>query len=84
MAQGLPCQICGRPIDYSLPPGHPWSFEVDEDVPVSRGGSPLSMENTGPAHRECNQRKGAMTLEEFKARVSARRQQAEVQHSGKW
>lgn len=35
-AQGLSCAICGKPIDYSLPSGHPDSFECDEVVPVSR------------------------------------------------
>ena len=34
------------------------SFEVDEVVPVSRGGDPLDFSNTQPAHRICNQRKG--------------------------
>lgn len=24
-AQGLPCALCGKPIDYSLPGGDPWS-----------------------------------------------------------
>ncbi len=63
-AMGMPCHLCGRPIDYSLPAGHPMSFELDEVVPVSR----LPMEarkaaacdesNVAPAHRICNQRKG--------------------------
>ena len=57
-AEGRPCHICGQPIDYSLPAGHPWSFEVDEIVPVSRGGSPLDYRNVGAAHRICNQRRG--------------------------
>lgn len=56
-AQGLPCALCGMPIDYSLPARHPLSFEVDEIVPVSLGGSPYSIGNTQPAHRICNQRK---------------------------
>lgn len=34
------------------------AFEVDEIVPVSRGGDPLDFDNTQPAHRACNQRKG--------------------------
>lgn len=57
-AIGDPCALCGHPIDYSLPPGHPMSFEVDEIVPVSKGGDPLDFANTQPAHRICNQRKG--------------------------
>lgn len=44
--------------DYSLPAGHPMSFEVDEIVPVSKGGDPLDFDNTQPTHRVCNQRKG--------------------------
>lgn len=44
--------------NYDLPVGHPMSFEVDEIVPVSKGGDPLDFANTQPAHRICNQRKG--------------------------
>ena len=57
-AIGDPCHLCGKPIDYSLPAGHPMSYEVDEVVPVSRGGDPCDWGNTQPAHRCCNQRKG--------------------------
>lgn len=57
-AQGLPCALCGQPIDYALPHGNPMSFEVDEIVPVSLGGDPLSRDNTQPTHRICNERKG--------------------------
>ena len=57
-AQGLPCHLCGGAIDYSLPAGHPMSFEVDEIVPVSRGGDPLDRANVAPAHRICNERRG--------------------------
>ncbi|WP_192897506.1 HNH endonuclease [Eggerthella lenta] len=55
---GLPCGICGKPIDYSLPSGRPMSYELDEIVPVSKGGDPLDPGNVQPAHRICNQRKG--------------------------
>lgn len=58
-AMGLPCAICGAPIDYSLPPLDPMSYELDEIVPVSLGGSELEFSNVQPAHRLCNQRKGA-------------------------
>lgn len=40
-ALGLPCALCGQPIDYSLPAGDPMSFEVDEIIPVSLGGDEL-------------------------------------------
>ena len=56
--EGRPCHLCGQPIDYSLPAGHPWSFEVDEIIPVSRGGDPLDYGNVDAAHRLCNQRRG--------------------------
>ena len=61
-AQGNPCHLCGRAIDYSLPAGHPWSFEVDEIVPVSRGGSPYDRANVAAAHRICNERRGNKML----------------------
>lgn len=60
--QGGPCHICGGAIDYSLPAGHPMSFEVDEIVPVSRGGSPIDPANVAPAHRICNERRGNKPL----------------------
>lgn len=60
-AMGLPCALCGRPIDYSPPAGHPMSYELDEIVPVSKGGSPYDIENVQPAHRICNQRKSNKT-----------------------
>ena len=38
-AEGRPCHICGMPIDYSLPPGDPWSFEADHVNPRARGAN---------------------------------------------
>lgn len=71
-AMGLPCHLCGQPIDYSLTTyvdpkdgrtkRHPLSFELDELVPVSKGGSPFDIDNVAPAHRICNQRRGNKTL----------------------
>lgn len=55
---GLPCALCGQPIDYTLPVGDPWSYELDEIIPVSRGGSPTDFNNVQPVHRRCNQKKG--------------------------
>ncbi len=63
MAEGLPCALCHRPIDYSLPAGDPWSFELDEKVPPSllppemRKAAASDPGNVQPAHRICNQRK---------------------------
>ncbi len=66
-AQGLPCAICGQPIDYDLPAGDPMSFEVDEIIPVALGGSCLDYGNVQAAHRICNQRKGARMYVTFEA-----------------
>ena len=61
-ASGEPCHLCGLPVDLSLPAGHPLSFELDELVPVSRGGSPTDPANVAPAHRCCNQWRGAKPM----------------------
>ena len=58
---GLPCALCGKPIDYTLAPGHPMSYELDEIVPLALGGDPLDPSNVQPSHRSCNERKGAST-----------------------
>lgn len=55
------CYICGRPIDYALKPPDPWSFVVDETIPLARGGT-LTYANSGAAHRWCNQIKGTRSL----------------------
>lgn len=60
--EGMPCHLCGKAIDYSLPAGHPMSYELDEIVPVSKGGDPLDRSNVAPAHRTCNQRRGNRDL----------------------
>lgn len=60
-AEDRPCHICGQPIVYSLPTGDPWSFEAEELVPVSRGGSPYDYGNVDAAHCICSQRRGNET-----------------------
>lgn len=55
--KGLPCWICGRAFDLTLPPTHPHSFTADHVVPVSRGGKLLG--ELRPACRSCNSRRGA-------------------------
>lgn len=64
-ATGGPCDLCGQPIDYSLPHFHPDAFEVDEKVPVSLGGNPLDMDNVQRAHRKCNLERGNMTMQQW-------------------
>lgn len=52
------CAICGREVDKTLDYLNPLAPEVDEIVPVSRGGSPYDFDNLQLTHRICNQRKG--------------------------
>ncbi len=52
------CGICHELVDKDLPHGLPGSPEVDEIVPVSRGGSPYDRANCRLTHRLCNQQRG--------------------------
>lgn len=63
------CWICGRPVDKTLQPGHPMSGEVDEAIPVSRGGNPFEWDNLRLAHRICNQRRGNHTIQWARAKL---------------
>ena len=67
-AMGLPCALCGQPIHYDEPSDfrHPWSFVIDEKIPVSRWeefgyDSPEAAandwSNLQPCHYICNQLK---------------------------
>jgi len=58
LAEETHCGLCGRPVDTQLPAGLPASPEVDEIIPVSRGGSPYDRTNCRLVHRLCNQRRG--------------------------
>ncbi len=51
------CAICGQPVDKTLKTPHPMSAEVDEIVPVSRGGNPYDWHNVRLTHRRCNRLK---------------------------
>ncbi len=53
-SQGRPCWICGGQIDYGAPRTDPLAFEVDELLPISRGGSATDRANVDAAHRICN------------------------------
>ena len=76
-----PCHICGQPIDPTLKAPDPWSFVVDEIIPVSRGGDPLSWTNTAPAHRWCNQVKSAHSLEWAQNEIKALQNNTQPQHT---
>jgi hypothetical protein len=69
-------------IDYSLRFPHPYSFVVDELVPVSTywlGGYPtaqaaaLDYKNLAAAHKCCNEWRGNKTVEEVMRIVSGRK-----------
>ncbi len=47
------CWLCGEQVDTSLPHGLPQSPEVDEIIPVSKGGDPYNRSNCRLAHRLC-------------------------------
>ena len=66
-SQSLPCHVCGLPIDYGAPAGDPLAFEVDEIVPVSRGGSPYDRANVAASHRCCNNWRGNRGMGEVAA-----------------
>ena len=46
------------PIDTALPARHPYALELDEIVPISKGGSAIDPANIRAAHRCCNQWRG--------------------------
>ena len=82
-AMGLPCYLCGRPIHYDEPSDykHPFSFVVDEDIPVSRWrefgySSPEEVaqdfNNLRCAHYICNQQKSNRTSAEVMAGKSTK------------
>lgn len=88
-----PCALCGCPIDYDLPPGHPLSFEVDEIIPVSRWrefGYPsavacaLDIKNCQPSHRMCNQRKGNKVFKNKKDGKPVMEKPLTLPHSRVW
>ena len=74
-AAGGSCWICGLAIDCGLPAGDPLAFELDELVPVSKGGSPTDPANVAPAHRCCNQwrsNRSVSAVERIRAEARAR------------
>lgn len=90
-AEGRPCWICealGRDgtIDYSLPAGDPGSFECDELVPVSLGGSPTDPANLAATHRACNEWRSNRSVGWVlaQARGAGARQGPRVSASRRW
>lgn len=71
------CHLCGQPVDKTLPPGNPWSGEVDELIPVSKGGSPTDWNNVALAHRICNELRGNHSTSWARARLTQPKNQSE-------
>ncbi|MCH9274988.1 HNH endonuclease [Bifidobacterium amazonense] len=66
------CAICGKPVDKTLRSPHPLSGEVDEIVPVSRGGDPLDFNNCQLTHRRCNRLKSNHSDAYARAQIKGR------------
>lgn len=62
MARDDVCWLCLEPVDKTLPKGMAGSPELDERIPVSKGGSPTDPGNVNLVHRACNQAKGNRVL----------------------
>ena len=78
-AMGEPCWMCGLPIDPTRKAGDPLSFELDELIPISKGGSPIDFANVKGSHRLCNQwrsNKSVRTVNEVKAEI--------IERFGRW
>lgn len=52
------CWLCGKSVDKKLHHHDPAAPEIDEVIPVSKGGSPYDRKNCRLAHRLCNQKRG--------------------------
>lgn len=76
-AMGLPCAICGRPINYDEPSDarHPFSFVIDEIKPIARyrefgyrskAAAAQDWDNIQAVHWICNAKKSSMTMNELK------------------
>lgn len=55
-----PCHLCGKPIDYRAHHLDPLAFTIDHITPLNRGGTD-TLDNIGPAHRQCNRAKSDRT-----------------------
>lgn len=74
-----PCYLCGNDIDYSLPPKSAASPEMDDIIPVSKGGDPLDINNLRPVHKSCNGRRGNLDVD-----IAIRNEQSRRKTSRVW
>lgn len=80
VAEGLPCHLCGYPIDYEAHHLDPQSFVIDELVTVRDGGSTTQRSNCAPAHRCCNSWRGCKDVTPQLQRAIRSRYEREVLH----
>lgn len=86
--EGANCHLCGLPISYDLPQGHPGSVEADHVIPIAEGGHPLG--ELAASHRRCNQSRGKKDLDEFRTTYAPRMEDGkpteipEVKRPMKW
>lgn len=58
-ANDVPCWLCGKPVDFSLPHPHPESFNLDHAIPLSvRPDLADDYNNARCSHKACNERRG--------------------------
>ncbi len=63
MAVERVCWLCLQPLDFSISdPRDPQYVVIDEELPVSKGGSPLDFGNCHLTHALCNGKKGSRIL----------------------
>lgn len=60
------CQLCGWDLDMDAAPGTPLSATIDHTVARARGGFDI-LPWVQAAHQLCNSRKGAMSMDEWRA-----------------
>lgn len=60
-AEGIPCYLCHKPINYELTrvlPLHSQAGTTHHIIGLAQGGNPVDPANLVPAHRGCNTREG--------------------------
>lgn len=72
-SQSQRCWMCGLPISQAYPARHPYALELDELVPISKGGSAVDPANVRAAHRCCNQWRGDKPVHRVQSIAAAAR-----------